>query len=143
MTMDEIEFNALCDAAIKRQGGPPSSAYHEFMITTPHTPAHLEYMARARSRYPKLPPGAQQIALYILERDGVKAAAAYASRARSRWHVASFVFKMPARSNRGICTYSIKELDERLARYRAHMAEGLKNLEPQRRSARSRKQAGA
>jgi hypothetical protein len=101
--------------------------YEEFMTTTPSTPEHLAYMARAAKRYPNLPPGAQQNALNCLEMKGKTAAAFYARNARSRWPLTRFVFTMPKRSMRGVYTATPKERreqKERLDRYRAYMRAG-------------------
>lgn len=113
---------------------PP--AYREFMTTKPNPPGHAEYMARAAKRYPKLPPGAQQAALYALEMHGPKQAARYAANALSRWAIKGFKFVMPARSHRGVCKHSKTELAERMVRYHAWMAEGAKKLERQRAASR-------
>jgi hypothetical protein len=101
--------------------------YQEFMTTTPSTPEHLEYMARAAKRYPNLPPGAQQNALNCLEIKGKGAAAFYVRNARKRWPRTGFVFTMPKQSMRGVYTATPKERreqKERLARYRAYMRAG-------------------
>lgn len=118
------------DAAI-----PP--AYREFMATKPSTPEHERFMDYARKLYPNLPPGAQQAAAYCREVDGPKAAAKYAANAGARWRIKGFKFVMPKRSNAGICTMTPKDRRERaeaLERYRAHMAEGAKVLEKQRKA---------
>ena len=119
-------MNIWCHGAVL------NDAERDFMTTRPTTAAHVEFLARAAKRYPGLPAGAQQAALYTLETFGAKAAASYASHARARWPKRAFQFVMPAESKRGICTYSIKERDERLTRYRAHMSEGQRNIERER-----------
>ena len=61
-----------------------TAAEREFMATKPNPPGHAEFMARPAKRYPGLPGGAANAALYALETFGAKAAARYAANTCAR-----------------------------------------------------------
>jgi hypothetical protein len=105
-----------------------TAAEREFVTTKPNPPGHAEYLARAAARYPGLPAGAQQAALWASEILGPKAAARYVAHARARWPRRAFQFVMPKQSTRGVCKHDRRELKERLDRYRRHMSNPVQSM---------------